>query len=78
MSSPRLRTSRRRCTTRFLRLLSSMVEVSDGHVTIKRSSTDPQVIFDLRVVDSSFAIVETENQTILEAFDSRLTGARRS
>ena len=62
----------------FLCLLSCMVQMSDGHVTIRRSATDPQVIFDLRVVDSSFALVETENHAILQAFESRLTGARRS
>ena len=62
----------------FLRLLSSMVQMSDGHVTIRRSPTDPEIIFDLRVVDSSFALVETENHAILQAFESRLTGARRS
>jgi hypothetical protein len=62
----------------FLRLLSSIVQMSDGHVTIRRSPTDHYAIFDLRVVDSSFALVETENQAILQAFESRLKGARRS
>ena len=62
----------------FLRLLGSMVQMSDGHVTIRRSSIDPDVIFDLRVVDSSFALVETDNHVILQAFELRLKGARRS
>src|SRR5215813_9582111 len=58
----------------FLRLLSNMVQMSDGHVTIRRSRSDSEVIFDLRVVDSSFALVETENHAILQACESRLTG----
>jgi hypothetical protein len=62
----------------FLRLLSSMVQMSDGHVMIRRSTADPKIIFDLRVADSSFALVETDNHAILQAFELRLKGARRS
>jgi hypothetical protein len=60
----------------FLRLLNGMVQIVDGHVTIRRSRADVTVLLDLRVVDSSFALVETDNPTILNAFQSRLTGVR--
>jgi hypothetical protein len=62
----------------FLRLLSGMVQMIDSHVRIRRSRTDWQTILDVRVVDSSFALVETNNDALLQAFESRLTGARRS
>jgi hypothetical protein len=62
----------------FLRLLSGMVQMIDSHVRIRRSRTDWQTILDVRVVDSSFALVETNNEALLQAFESRLTGARRS
>ena len=60
----------------FLHLLSGMVQIIDGHVSIRRSRTQDRPIFDLRIVDSSFALVETDNQAILHAFESRLAGAR--
>lgn len=62
----------------FLCLLSRMVQMIDGDVVIRRSRTDGQVVLQLRVVDSSFALVETENRAILQAFESRLMGVRRS
>jgi hypothetical protein len=61
----------------FLCLLSRMVQMIDGDVVIRRSRTDHQVVLQLRVVDSSFALVETENRAILQAFESRLMGVRR-
>jgi hypothetical protein len=61
----------------FLRLLSGMVQLIDGHVTIRRSRSDGEMIFDLRVVDSSFALIETDNLPMLHAFESRFKGARR-
>jgi hypothetical protein len=64
--------------TDFLRLLSGMVQMIDCHVKIRRSPTDPQLILDVRIVDSSFALVETDNDVLLEAFESRLIGAERS
>jgi hypothetical protein len=57
----------------FLPLLSRMVQIIDGHVTIRRSRTDAGIVFDLRVVDSTFALVETDNEALLQAFQSRLT-----
>jgi hypothetical protein len=48
----------------------------DSHVRISRSRTDRQTILDVRVVDSGFALVETNNEGLLQAFESRLTGAR--
>ena len=62
----------------FLRLLSGMVQMIDGHVTIRRSHGSGEMILDLRIVDSSFALVETNNEPILRGFDTRLTGARKS
>ena len=62
----------------FLRLLNGMVQIVDGHVTIRRSRMAGPMIFELRVVDSSFALVETDNQAVLRAFESRFTGAQRS
>jgi len=61
----------------FLRLLNGMVQMVEGHVTIRRSRIDATVLLDLCVVDSSFALVETDNPAILQAFESRLTGVRR-
>jgi hypothetical protein len=60
----------------FLRLLNGMVQIVDGRVTIRRSRTDVRILFDLRVVDSSFALVETDNPSLLHAFQSHLTGVR--
>jgi hypothetical protein len=54
-----------------------MVQMIDAHIMIRQSRTDGPVVLDLRVVDSSFALVETENQVLLAAFDARLTGVRR-
>jgi len=62
----------------FLRLLCGMVQMIDVHVTITRSRVDRYVVFDLRVVDSSFAVVETENEAILHAFEARLTATRQA
>jgi len=62
----------------FLRLLSGMVQMIDSHVRIMESRAHGNVIFDLRVVDSSFALVETDNEAILQALDVRLRGVRRS
>jgi hypothetical protein len=62
----------------FLRLLSGMVQIVDGHIRIRRSRTDGQIILDVRVVDSSLAEVETDDELLLQAFGSRFTGARRS
>jgi hypothetical protein len=62
----------------FLRLLNGMVQMSDGHVRIRRPRTNWQTILDVRVVDSSFALIETNNEALLQAFESRLIGARRS
>src|SRR5215475_12980866 len=45
----------------FLKLLSCMVQMIDGHVTISRSHGGRELILDLRVLDSSFAFVETDN-----------------
>ena len=59
-------------------LLSRIVQIVDGHMRIICSRPGAQTILDLRVVDSSFAFLETDNQAILHAFDARLTGARRS
>ena len=61
----------------FLQLLSHVLQLIDGHVVMRRSRTDDHVVFDLRVVDSSFALVETDHEAILQAFESRLTGARK-
>jgi hypothetical protein len=62
----------------FLRLLSGMVQMIDAHVTIRRSHGNREMILDLRVLDSSFAFLETNNEPILRGFDTRLTGARKS
>jgi len=62
----------------FLRLLCGMVQIIDGHVSITRSRSDPQTVLDLRVVDSSFALVETEDKKVLRAFEARLGGERRT
>jgi hypothetical protein len=59
-------------------LLSGMVQMIDSHVRIRRSRTNAQIFLDVRVVDSSFALLETDNEAFLQAFESRLTGARRS
>jgi hypothetical protein len=45
-----------------------MMQMIDGPVTISRSRTEDRVILDLRVV-SSFALVETDNQAMMEAFE---------
>jgi hypothetical protein len=60
----------------FLRLLSGMLQMINGLVRIRRSRIDEEMILDVRVVDSSFALVETNSEAILEVFESRLTGAR--
>jgi len=62
----------------FLQLLSDMVQIIDAHVSVRRCQTDSQNILDFRVVDSSFALVETHNAAMLQSFESRLSGARRS
>src|SRR5262245_20168657 len=62
----------------FLRLLSGMVQLIDGHVTIRRSHGNRKMILDLRVLDSSFAFVETDNEQVLRGFEARLTGVRKS
>jgi hypothetical protein len=62
----------------FLRLLCGMVQIIDGHVRIRRSRADARLILDVRVVDSTFALVETDNDGLLQAFEARLTGAERS
>jgi hypothetical protein len=62
----------------FLRLLCGMVQIIDGQVSIMRSRSEPQTILDLRVVDSSFALVETEDKKVLQAFSARLGGQRRT
>jgi hypothetical protein len=62
----------------FLCLLSRMAQMIDGHITISRSRIDRQTILDVRVVDSSFVFVETNNEALLQAFESRLSGALRS
>jgi hypothetical protein len=62
----------------FLRLLSGMVQIVDGHIRITRSRTDGRIVLDVRVVDSSLAEVETDDELLLRAFESRFTGARRS
>jgi len=62
----------------FLRLLCGIVQIIDGHVSITRSHPDPQKILDLRIVDSSFALVETQDKKILRAFEARLGGERRT
>jgi hypothetical protein len=62
----------------FLRLLCGMVQIIDGQVSIMRSRSEPQTILDLRVVDSSFALVETEDKKVLQAFAARLGGQRRT
>jgi hypothetical protein len=59
----------------FLGLLTGMVQMIDSHVRIRRSQVDDEMILDIRVVDSSFAMVETNCQPLLQAFASRLTGA---
>lgn len=58
----------------FLALLCRMVQIIDGRVTI-RSPHPARMIFDLRVVDSSFALVETRNENMRNAFASRLKRA---
>jgi hypothetical protein len=60
----------------FLSLLCRMVQIIDGHVTISGPRPLARKIFDLRVVDSSFALVETPNENMRNAFASRLKGAR--
>jgi len=55
-----------------------MVQIIDGHVTIQRARSGGEMILDLRVLDSSFAFVETDNELLLRAFEMRLTGARKS
>ena len=62
----------------FLRLLCGMVQIIDGHMTIRRSHGGGEIILDLRILDSSFAFVETDNEALLRAFETRLTGARKS
>lgn len=62
----------------FLGLISAMVQMIDGHLTIGRSHLDAQIILDLRIVDSSFAPIVWDNAAILYAFASRITGAPRS
>jgi hypothetical protein len=61
----------------FLRLLCGMVQIIDGHVSITRSRSEPPAL-DLRVVDSSFVLVETEDKQLLQAFAARLGGQRRT
>jgi hypothetical protein len=62
----------------FLRLLCGMVQMIDCQVTIRRSHGSGEKMLDLRVVDSSFAFVETDKEAILRAFERRFTGARDS
>jgi len=62
----------------FLRLLCGIVQIIDGHVSITRSRADPQKVLDLRVVDSSFALIETQDKKVLQAFEARLAGERRT
>jgi hypothetical protein len=62
----------------FLRLLCGMVQIIDGHLRIMRSRSEPQTILDLRIVDSSFALVETEHRKVLQEFAARLGGQRRT
>jgi hypothetical protein len=62
----------------FLSLLRRIIQIIDGHVRIRRSRTDDAMIMDVRVVDSSFALVESDNEPLLRAFESRLIGLRRS
>ena len=54
------------------------MQIIDGHVTIQRARSGGEMILDLRVLDSSFAFVETDNELLLRAFEMRLTGARKS
>jgi hypothetical protein len=62
----------------FLRLLCGMVQIVDGHVHVRRPGADRKTIFDIRVVDSSFALIDTDDQRLLQAFQSRLRGERRT
>ena len=62
----------------FLGLISAMVQMIDGHVTIGRSNIDAQIILDLRAADSNFAPIVWDNAAILYAFASRITRAPRS
>ncbi len=61
----------------FLQVLGRTMQMIDAHIVIRQSHTDGPVVLDLRVVDSSFALIETENQALLSAFDARLVGTRR-
>ena len=51
----------------FLQLLCGMVQIIDCHVMIRRSHGSGEKMLDIRVVDSSFAFVETDNEAILRA-----------
>jgi hypothetical protein len=62
----------------FLSLLCRMKQIIDGHISIRRARTDNAIILDVRVVDSSFALVESDNEALLRALASRLTGGRWS
>jgi hypothetical protein len=61
----------------FLGLLCRMVQIIDGHVTIRGAGASAHVIFALLVVDSSCALVETGNENMRNAFASRLRGERQ-
>jgi len=61
----------------FLGLLCRMVQIIDGRVTIRSPRPAAQMIFDLRVADSSFALVETRNVNLRNAFASRLKRERQ-
>jgi hypothetical protein len=60
----------------FLRLLCGMVQIIDGHVHVRGPRADGKTILDIRVVDSSFALIETDDQLLLETFQSLLRGER--
>jgi hypothetical protein len=62
----------------FLRLLCGIVQIVDGHVNVRRPSADREIIIDIRVVDSSFVLIETDHQGLLQALQSRLRGERRT
>jgi hypothetical protein len=61
----------------FLGLLCRMVQIIDGRVTVRSPRPSAQLIFDLRVADSSLALVETRNENLRNAFASRLQGKRQ-